>query len=92
MGRAAPCRDGEETGTLENAGALEALRLDWGGAWDIGAAAPSGTQHPGTGPGPCSPGRPRPAWGSRCASVPGGGHGYEAVRRPGPSRSGRAVG
>lgn len=36
MGRAAPCRDGEETGTLENAGALEALRLDWGGAWDIG--------------------------------------------------------
>ena len=37
MGRAAPCRDGDETGALDEAEALEALRLDWGNAWDIGS-------------------------------------------------------
>jgi hypothetical protein len=41
MGRAAPCRGSDETGALDEAAALEALRLDWGSAWDIG--------RPGTG-------------------------------------------
>jgi hypothetical protein len=35
MGRA-PCRDGAETGALDEAKALEALRLDWGTVWEIG--------------------------------------------------------
>ncbi len=35
MGRAAPCRDGDETGALDEAKALDALQLDWGNAWEI---------------------------------------------------------
>jgi hypothetical protein len=35
MGRAAS-RAGDGTGTLDEAKVLEALRLDWGTAWDIG--------------------------------------------------------
>ncbi len=52
MGRAAPCRDGEETGTLEDAGVLEALRLDWGRAWDIGGGGTwwQAASRDGTGP------------------------------------------
>ena len=30
MGRAAPCRDGDETGALDDAEDLTALRLAWG--------------------------------------------------------------
>ncbi|HEV2259183.1 MAG TPA: hypothetical protein VGS06_39205 [Streptosporangiaceae bacterium] len=36
MGRAAASRTGDETGVLDDAKALEALRLDWGSAWEIG--------------------------------------------------------
>jgi hypothetical protein len=36
MGRAAPCRDGDETGALDQAEALATLRLAWGNTWDIG--------------------------------------------------------
>ena len=36
MGRAAPCRDGDETGALDEDEALQALRLAWGTAWDFG--------------------------------------------------------
>jgi hypothetical protein len=38
MGGAAASRAGDETGVLEptEAKALEALRLDWGSAWNIG--------------------------------------------------------
>jgi hypothetical protein len=52
MGRAAPCRDGDETGALDKAKVLEALRLAWGNAWEIGcgdarwrAARRDGTGH-----------------------------------------------
>lgn len=52
MGRAAPCRDGDETGALDQAEALAALRLTWGNTWDIGcgsarwqAARRDGTGH-----------------------------------------------
>jgi hypothetical protein len=38
MGRAAS-RAGDGTGTLDEAQALEALRLDWGITWDIGGRA-----------------------------------------------------
>jgi hypothetical protein len=51
MGRAAS-RAGDSTGTLSEAEALEALRLDWGNVWDIGcgdarwrAARRDGTGH-----------------------------------------------
>ena len=36
MGRAAPCRDGDEIGALDEAATLEALLLDWGNTWEIG--------------------------------------------------------
>ena len=41
MGGAAASRTGDDTGALEaaEAEALEALRLDWGNAWDIGCGA-----------------------------------------------------
>jgi hypothetical protein len=39
MGRAAPCRDGNETGTLDAVEALATLRLAWGNAWDICCAS-----------------------------------------------------
>ena len=52
MGRAAASRAGDGTGTLDEAEALEALRLDWGSTWDIGcgddrwqAARRDGTGH-----------------------------------------------
>lgn len=52
MGRAALCRGSDETGTLAEAEALEALRTDWGGTLDIGrgderwqAARRDGTGH-----------------------------------------------
>jgi hypothetical protein len=35
MGRA-PCQDGDETGALDEAEALQALRLAWGKIWAIG--------------------------------------------------------
>ena len=52
MGGAAASRAGDGTGTLNEADALEALRLDWGSTWDIGrggvrwqAARRDGTGH-----------------------------------------------
>jgi hypothetical protein len=52
MGGAAASRTGDDTGTLEPAEALDALRLDWGTTWDIGfgsarwrAARRDGTGH-----------------------------------------------
>jgi len=36
MERAAARRGGDDTGVLDEAEALEALRLAWGSAWDIG--------------------------------------------------------
>jgi hypothetical protein len=36
MGGAAASRAGDGTGSLNEADALEALRLDWGSTWDIG--------------------------------------------------------
>ncbi len=36
MGGAAASRAGDGTGTLNEADALEALRLDWGSTWAIG--------------------------------------------------------
>lgn len=52
MGRATSGRPDGEAGQLYEAEALEALRLDWGGAWDIGggsdrwrAARRDGTGH-----------------------------------------------
>jgi hypothetical protein len=52
MGRAAPRLDGEEAVTLEDAGALKALRLDWGHAWDIGGGGTrwQAESRDGTGP------------------------------------------
>jgi len=52
MGRAAAGQPGNDTGTLDEAEALEALRLGWGTTWDIGrgdarwrAARRDGTGH-----------------------------------------------
>jgi hypothetical protein len=52
MGGAAASLAGDGTGTLNETDALEALRLDWGSAWDIGggddrwrAARRDGTGH-----------------------------------------------
>lgn len=39
MGRAAPCRDENETGALDAAESLATLRLAWGNAWDICCAS-----------------------------------------------------
>ena len=36
MGGAAASRTGDDTGPLDEAEALRALRLDWGRSWDIG--------------------------------------------------------
>jgi hypothetical protein len=52
MGQAAACRGGDDVGALDETDALDALRLDWGSAWDIGcgdarwrAARSYGTGH-----------------------------------------------
>jgi hypothetical protein len=52
MGGSAASRTGDDTGVLEPAEALEALRLAWGRTWDIGcgdvrwqAARRDGTGH-----------------------------------------------
>ena len=53
MGRAAPCRDGDETGALDHAEDLTALRLAWGTPGKSAAVAPGGRPRAGTGPGTC---------------------------------------
>jgi hypothetical protein len=39
MGRAAPCRDGNETCALDQAEALATLQLAWENTWDIGCGS-----------------------------------------------------